>query len=498
MSATENTFQNSSEFKFKKCIITKGDGSDPKSLLNADMVLGFSVLENLFHPHLQASLALSDSGGLINSYPIEGGENIELEVGTSYQDEPIRYKFKIFKIANRVKKNKMQSYTLFMCSEESFVNEVIRLQKQLSGKPDQIVAELLRNELKSSKEFFVEPTKFSVKLLPGKRRPYDVIADMTKRSISEKAVYTNKKTKEKAYEKNRKNRPNANVEKDIKGTAGYFFWETRRGFNFYSVDALCSVPKVNKEGQYIEGSEDFPAPNLLSKPWGPYRDIIANTDDGQDQRGLISSLKMSSEVDIMNGLRQGKYASVNIFFNISTGQYEEYVYKISSSYDHMAHLGGQDSISFIPTNQEELSQTPSRVLSAILDHEAWFNDPDIADPDSEATDNPNEFADWQKYYAAQGVARAELLKNQEAKVNIPGNPLICAGDKIDLKIQSKLADKLRKKQPFDLETSGVYLVKEVRHLFNFLDGNNGTCKTTLGLFRDSYGVKEVPSNHGNK
>ena len=50
----------------------------------------------------------------------------------------------------------------------------------------------------------------------------------------------------------------------------------------------------------------------------------------------------------------------------------------------------------------------------------------------------------------------------------------------------------------NLETSGVYLVKETRHLFNFLDGNNGTCKTTLGLFRDSYGVKEVPSNHGNK
>ena len=497
MSKTENTFQNSSEFKFKKCIITKGDGSDPRSLLNADMVLGFSVLENLFHPHLQASLALSDSGGLINSYPIEGGENIELEVGTSYQDEPIRYKFKIFKIANRVKKNKMQSYTLFMCSEESFVNEVIRLQKQLSGKPDQIVAELLRNELKSSKEFFVEPTKFSVKLLPGKRRPYDVIADMTKRSISEKAVYTNKKTSsKKTYEKNRDNRPNANVEKDIKGTAGYFFWETRRGFNFYSVDALCSVPKVNKEGQYIEGSEDFPAPNLLSKPWGPYRDVIANTDDGQDQRGLISSLKMSSEVDIMNGLRQGKYASVNIFFNISTGQYEEYVYKISSSYDHMAHLGGQDSISFIPTNQEELSQTPSRVLSAILDHEAWFNDPDIADPDSEATDNPNEFADWQKYYASQSTARYELLNNQQAEFQIPGNPLISAGDKVSILITNPLADKEKIEEPFDEETSGVYLVREVSHLYSLGEGGNGNITTSLRLFRDSYGMGELASTHG--
>ena len=134
----------------------------------------------------------------------------------------------------------------------------------------------------------------------------------------------------------------------------------------------------------------------------------------------------------------------------------------------------------------------------ILDHESWYNGAGIGNPDDAKATDPNKFADWQKYYMAQGIARAELLKNQEAKVDIPGNPLICAGDKIDLKIQSKLADKLRKKQPFDLETSGVYLVKEVRHLFNFLDGNNGTCKTTLGLFRDSYGVKEVPSNHGNK
>ena len=205
---------------------------------------------------------------------------------------------------------------------------------------------------------------------------------------------------------------------------------------------------------------------------------------------------MKSEIDIMNGLRQGKYASVNIFFNISTGQYEEYVYKISSSYDHMAHLGGQDSISFIPTNQEELSQTPSRILSAILDHEAWFNDPDIADPDSEATDNPNEFADWQKYYASQSTARYELLNNQQAEFQIPGNPLICAGDKVSVLITNPLSDKEKVEEPFDEETSGVYLVKEVSHLYSLGEGGNGNITTTLRLFRDSYGMGELASTHG--
>ena len=394
----------------------------------------------------------------------------------------------------------MQSYTLFMCSEESFVNEVIRLQKQLSGKPDEIVAGLLRNELKSSKEFFVEPTKFSVKLLPGKRRPYDVIADMTKRSISGNATFTTKKTKTKKV-KNEKgsafdNKKTSGKENEIKGTAGYFFWESLRGFNFYSVDALCSLPKLDKQGNYKEGTEEFPAKDLRSKPWGPYKEVIANKGDGEDQRGVVSNFKFASEVDVLHSLRKGKYSSVLVFFNMSTGQYEEYTYKIKQSYDAMSHLGGQDSISLIPTSQEELSETPSRIMSAILDHEAWYNDPDIADPDSEATDNPSEYADWIKYYAAQTVARYDLLSTQEAELSIPGNPSISAGDKVSVLIVNKVADDLKVKKPYDEETSGVYLVREVSHMYDKLKGGNGTMTTKLVLFRDSYGMTDLKSSHG--
>ena len=41
-----------------------------------------------------------------------------------------------------------------------------------------------------------------------------------------------------------------------------------------------------------------------------------------------------------------------IFFNISTGQYEEYTYQIKDSYDNMAHLGYQDSVAKIPSNEK--------------------------------------------------------------------------------------------------------------------------------------------------
>ena len=499
----ENTFQNSSEFKLKKCTISYGDGSNTTSLLSGDMIAAFSFHESIVKPFVAGSLMLSDSTGFLTNFPIQGGEIVEIEVSTSFDEQTnkgqaTKYKLKVMKIASRTIKEKMQIYTLVMVSEEAFVNEIIRLEDPLSGKPDELVTKLVREKLKSSKEIFVEPCKFSVKMLPAKRRPFDIIADLTQRSISGNATYTNKKTKtgKISNKRGREVGSTYGLEKEIKGTAGYFFWESLRGFNFYSVDALCSLPKLDKEGNYKEGTEEFPAKDLRSKPWGPYEEVIANLDNGKDQRGIVSNFKFKTEVDVIASLRKGKYASVMVFFNMSTGQYEEYTYKIKQSYDAMSHLGGQDSISLIPTSQEELSETPSRIMSAILDHEAWYNDPDIADPDSAATDNPSEYADWIKYYASQTVARYDLLANQEADLTIPGNPSISAGDKVSVLVLNKVADKLKVKKPYDEETSGVYLVREVSHKYDRLQGGNGNMTTVLKLFRDSYGMTDLKSNRG--
>ena len=499
----ENTFQNSSEFKLKKCTISYGDGSNTTSLLSGDMIAAFSFHESIVKPFVAGSLMLSDSTGFLTNFPIQGGEIVEIEVSTSFDEQTnkgqaTKYKLKVMRVASRTIKEKMQIYTLVMLSEEAFVNEIVRLEDPLSGKPDELVTKLVREKLKSSKEIFVEPCKFSVKMLPAKRRPFDIIADLTKRSISGNATYTNKKTKtgKISNKRGREVGSTYGLEKEIKGTAGYFFWESLRGFNFYSVDALCSLPKLDKEGNYKEGTEEFPAKDLRSKPWGPYEEVIANLDNGKDQRGIVSNFKFKTEVDVIASLRKGKYASVMVFFNMSTGQYEEYTYKIKQSYDAMSHLGGQDSISLIPTSQEELSETPSRIMSAILDHEAWYNDPDIADPDSAATDNPSEYADWIKYYAAQTVARYDLLANQEADLTIPGNPSISAGDKVSVLVLNKVADKLKVKKPYDEETSGVYLVKEVSHKYDRLQGGNGNMTTVLKLFRDSYGMTDLKSNRG--
>ena len=65
------------------------------------------------------------------------------------------------------------------------------------------------------------------------------------------------------------------------------------------------------------------------KEWGPYIEQFANTDQSGDQRFLIKDFALDAEIDIIQSLRKGKYSSLMVFFNHSTGQYEEYVYKIN-------------------------------------------------------------------------------------------------------------------------------------------------------------------------
>ena len=165
----------------------------------------------------------------------------------------------------------------------------------------------------------------------------------------------------------------------------------------------------------------------------------------------------------------------------------------------MAHLGGQESISLIPAKNVDLSDYPTRIMSIFLDHETWYNETEPASPDpKDGSTSPTKFADWQKFYAAQSLARYELLKNQVCTVVIPGNPEICAGDKIDIRLINKLPGSLAKDDPYDPESSGVYLIGEVTHTYDTTVGTNGRFTTTLRLLRDSYGLKDRPSNHDTK
>jgi hypothetical protein len=457
-------FQNSTDFSLKSVKITSLKGGNGYEI--KQMVGTFSYVESVTSPFVAATMSLADSAGLLNGLPIQGGETVVVTVQTSSSEQPQEYKMLVWRIGNRVVKNNVQSYTLGLISEEALNNEYFRLIKPLKGTGDKIVNEILKKSLKSDKDFFSESTEFEMKLIPANRRPFDVISSIAVKSVAKGSSSSNQSDAK-------------NEKQKVSGSAGFFFWETKRGYNFFSVDKLLSKDEKNK-------------------PWGPYIEKPANQSDGADDRFTVSQALFKSEVDVMTSLRKGKYSSLMVFFNHSTGQYSEYHYSLADAYKDMKHLGAQNTPSIIETaDGKTLSDYPTRIISALLDHESWYNKPGIASFEQEdGSDSPSQFCDFHKHFAGQSIMRYELLKQQLATIIVPGNSEICAGDKITIKLVNKLPTSEISKEPYDQESSGTYLIEEVTHTYDSTKSTNGRFITTLRLMRDSYG--DVESNHGTK
>jgi hypothetical protein len=134
--------QSSSSIKLVRCIMSKGNGENPVAL-GSDMIASFDSYESLESPFMAGKLLISDSKDFINTYPIQGGENIEIELKTSFDEAPVVYKFKVSGIGARVVKNKIQTYVLLLISPEGLINETIRVQSPMVGNPEAIVAKML-------------------------------------------------------------------------------------------------------------------------------------------------------------------------------------------------------------------------------------------------------------------------------------------------------------------------------------------------------------------
>lgn len=460
--------QTTTDFSLKSVLIAKlgeTDGYDIKQ-----MVSKISYVESITSPFVAATMTVADSAGFLNDLPIQGGETVKITVQSSSKEEPEEYVMQIWKVGNRYAKNQTQAYTLGLISVEALNNECVRLMKRLEGKPDDIIKKILKEDLKTEKDIFPKDatTQFEIKMLPNNRRPFDVISSLAVKSVEQGATSSPGTTSGSSTK---------NEKETVSGSAGYFFWENKRGYNFFSVDSLLEPDPENT--------------------WGPYVEKPANRSDGADDRLTISQATFGSEIDVMTAMRKGKYSTLMVFFNHSTGQYHEYHYSLEDAFKGMKHLGVQNTPSLIKFGDKSVSDYPTRILSSILDHESWYNEPGIASYEEEdGADNPNEFCDFHKHYAAQSLMRYELLKHQLATIVIPGNSEICAGDKIDIKLVNKTPGERVEDEPYDQESSGVYLIQEVTHTYDATTAPNGRFITTLRLMRDSYG--DVESNHGTK
>jgi hypothetical protein len=440
------------------------------------IITGFSYYEDIFSPFVTAVANIFDSGmNLIGTLPIQGGERVVIKI-KNIKDEVNEYDLHVWKVYNRQFTRNSQNYNLALISKEALYNEGVRITEKLSGLPNKIVEDILKNYLGTKKKIDTEIAKYKINFYPSGKKAHSIIQTIMYKSVPKISSFNSSNSSKSKRESSKSSIP-TNTEK-ASGTAGYLFFENKDGFVFKSMDLLCS-----------DGSDSFGGDAPVATY--TYRPVI---DTGlKDNYYVIEEYKFTDEIDMIDQLRNGIYSTYMVFYNYSTGSYEEYTYNLSDTFKNMSHLGSQSNL---PQFQNNLSQYPSRIMSMILDHETWFDgegpgSPEEKDVGAEAKTSTN-FPDYQKYYVSQGIARRYLMENQKMEIIVPGNSTLKVGDKIKILIPNVTAQEIRQTQKYDEENSGTYLISKLSHNNVFL--NNSTCTTKLELIRDTYGIKEYSSN----
>lgn len=460
--------QNALQFNAESITITSLSGNTYNI---TDMVVEFYLTESINSPYIQGRIIIADNEqNMIGNMPVQGRETVNIKVKTNATSSKVyNFEMTVYAIGGRSTNGKIQVYTLELITYEGLQNEGIRIGKVLDGTADEIVEKIVKDILKSDKTISKESAKFPLKYLPTLKRPFDLIAHLSKNAVSAAASGSSSNASGSTSPTSSGSDVKVtSTTKRLSGTAGYLFFETYDGYVFKSVDALSDV-----EGNY-GGS-----PPTITYTFG-----IAN-DQASDAANpyKIIQYNFANEIDIMKQMRKGTYSTLCVFFDVNSMDYSEYLYSVEDTYNQMAHLGSADKI---PLGQKELSRTPTRIMTQMINHELFHDgiDPGI-------TNSP--YPDRYKYHLPQSNARYTIAANQTLNIIVPPNLDIRAGDKVDIKIPNMANSELRKEKPWDDEHSGFYLVKDISYNFILRGASPLTGSNSITLIRDSYGRKEIPS-----
>lgn len=438
--------------------------------------VAFAYYEDIFSPFVTAVLHVVDSGmNLIGSLPIQGGEKVYVKI-KDVKDNIFEYELHVWKIYNRQFNKNTQSYNLALISKEGLYNEGVRITEKLSGLPDKIVKDILTKYLNTKKKVDAETAKYNINFYPNGKKAHSIIQSIQYKSVPKNSTPGKGKSKDSKRTGSKSSIPtNTDV---ASGTAGYLFFENKDGFVFKSMDLLCS-----------DGTDTFKG----VAPVATYTYKPALNQADPNNYYIIEEYAFTDELDMVDQMRNGIYSTYMVFYNYSTGAYEEYTFNLADTFNAMSHLGSQTKL---PQFQSDLSNYPTRVMSMILDHETWFDGDgpgsnEEKDRGKNSTSGGSNFPDYQKYYISQGIARRYLMENQKMEIVIPGNMTLKVGDKIKVLIPNMSAESSRKTQQYDEENSGTYLISKLSHNNMFL--NTFMCSTKIELIRDTYGIKDYSS-----
>lgn len=430
----------------KLSIISNKDG---QSVSITGGTVGLLYYESILQDSIRATVTFVDSGNTIKNktaldgLPIVGQEKVEIkfEDNNKVQLDLTLYVNKVTPTTDDTTKSMVQ---LDLTSKEFILNEKVRLNTRFDGKISNHIKKILtdKNYLGTDKEVDIEETSNNYNFIGNNRKPYYALNWLSKKAVSAK----NQKEGD---------------------SAGYFFYETSKGFFFKSIDGLLAQEK--KKSIIYNQSPDSRGENLPA---------------GYDVKAIDYS--KDNKVDVQEKLQMGAYSTRTILFDPFSCYYEV-ITENAKDKEQSLKLGGKE----LPVlnkefNREGNNKEFSRTQYMLLDKGSLPTGSGIGKGQEQLKKSKEENFEPKKLLN-QASRRYNQLYSSMSTITIAGDFSLHAGDVIFLDAPELQTE--TKNDDINKESGGLYIIADLCHYVSPKE-----TYTKLNLVRDSFGRK---GNHAS-
>jgi len=419
--------QSKSNFSLRHFVISV-PGKDNDVYMTNNQVLYLRYVEDIRSAsiRLEAQVTDSESGIVSNLQGMEpvfiGWEDTEEPTTNFYQIHGV-----IYDIQDRVTKDGKSKATLCICTFDLINNAATKVSRRFGkggGKRiDEIVeTEILTDLLSTTYDINVEKTENKLSFISPYWSPFTMIKWLCSKSLAKRRGWRGQK---------------------LAASAGYAFYQNKRGYNFESFDAFSRKKAVKK---FVVGHTP------------------ADDEDSEKDKNIIPIKKMEviSSFDVLKGLNIGSFNSMVMTLDVKDMNYVEHPFNITKYYQDVPLMNPNYSPPEYYSKFDR-DNAHTRIMSKVMDT-ALFTE--------------GRYTDGAIRQMSQASLREKLFYTKQVEIEYIGTNELTAGDVVELiNFKGKARD-------VDYENSGHYVIGRVEKQFLSKDDKMSTKVT---LFTDSPG-----------
>ena len=413
-----------SNFSLRHFVISSPALDEPVPL-TMNHVLYLKYTEDIRSASVRLEAQITDSDvGIVST--LQGMEPVF--VGWEDTEEPTTNYYQIhgviYDIQDRTTKDGKSKATLLICTYDLVNNAATKLSRRFGKGGGKKISEIVRKEilqdiLHTSYKMEIEKTENKFSFISPYWSPYTIIKWLCAKSIPEKKKGTKA------------------------ASAGYCFFQNKRGYNFLSYDYFSRQKPIKK---LVVGHE--PA---------------ADEEPEEDKNIIpINKLDITSNFDVLMGLNVGSFNSMVMTLDVKDMNYVEHPFNITKYYQDVP-LMNDNFVAPDYYKKFDRDNAHTRIMSKIMDT-ALF---------TEGT-----MTKGMTKQLSQASLREKLFYNKAAEVEYIGTNELTVGDVVEV-LTFKGKDK-----ELDYENSGRYVIGRVEKQFLSQDD---MMSTKLVLYTDSPG-----------